>query len=130
MRRSIEAVAIIAFLCAGMGCHRVEEDDLTGRFLFDRDSLRMELQLNADHTYHETVTQANTESKSNGTWDYQPHYNLGDLNLTNVWVPFVPLGSNTTQPKKTSFSFGVEQCGSKLCLIVSDNDPPLRFVKE
>lgn len=127
-RKLVPVVTVIAVLAFGMACRRIEDNDLTGRFVFERDSVRLELRLDPDHTYTETVTQARTQKQASGTWRYWD----GPQNLSSldVWVPFVQPGSDQIDLRQTLFSFQVVPCGSKLCLGVSDNDPALRFVKE
>jgi hypothetical protein len=125
----LATIGIAAVLLAmTVACHRIEDDDPVGRFVFERGQVRLELQINPDHTYGETITEAGITKKSNGTWRYWD--GPRNLNLYDVWVPYVPLGSNETQLRKTAFSFQVDPCDHKLCLGVSDNDPPLRFVGE
>ena len=120
-------VGIAAVLLAiSVACHRIEEDDLVGRFVFERGPVRLELQINRDHTYSETTIEAGITKNWNGTWRYWD--GSRSLSLYDVWVPSVPSGSNETQLRKTAFTFHVDPCDSKLCLGVSDNDPPLRFV--
>jgi hypothetical protein len=126
-RKLVPVVTVIAVLAFGLACRRIEDNDLTGRFVFERDSVRLELRLNPDHTYTETVTQARTQKQASGAWRTGTVQNLS---LVDVWVPFVQPGSDHIDLRQTLFSFQVVPCGSKLCLGVSDNDPALPFVKE
>jgi hypothetical protein len=125
----LTTVCIAAVLLSiTLACHRIEDDDLVGRFVFERGPVPLELRIDRDHTYSETITADGITKKSNGTWRYWD--GPRNLSLYDVWVPSVPLGSNQTQLRKTAFSFHVDSCDRKLCLGVSDNDPPLRFVGE
>jgi hypothetical protein len=69
MRQSIVALTLFAFVGFANGCHRVDEDDLAGHFLFQRDSVKLEIQFNADHTFVETVTEAGVTRSVTGAWE-------------------------------------------------------------
>jgi hypothetical protein len=128
MRRSAVSVALFALFSTGIGCRDTSDGDLVGRFMFQRDSVRLELRLNADHTFVETIIEAGASRTEVGTWSYL--YGTRDLSLTDAWLPVVPLGSKRVQLKKTLSSLNVERCGvTKVCLIVSDDDR-LEFTKE
>jgi hypothetical protein len=126
MQRLVTIFAIVALVATGVGCHRIEDDDLVGFFVLERDSMRIELRLNRDHTYTERVADAGGSREATGTWRYWD--GPRNLSLNEVWVPFVPLGSKNTSLKRTLFTFHVDRCGDRICLGVSDNDPPLRFI--
>jgi hypothetical protein len=127
MRRSVVSIVLFALFSTGIGCRDVTDDDLVGRFMFQRDSVRLELRLNADHTFVETIFEAGVSRTEIGTWKYL--YGWRDLNLIDVWVPVIPLGSKRVKLEKKAFSFNVEPCGITTCLIVSD-DEELKFKKE
>jgi hypothetical protein len=128
MRRAVVSVALFALFSTGIACRDITDDDLVGRFMFQRDSVRLDLRLNADHTFVETIVEAGVGRTESGTWSYL--YGTRDLSLNDVWVPVVTPGSKRGQLKKTFFSFNVEPCGIRtLCLVVSDNDQ-LEFRKE
>src|ERR1700722_4390878 len=125
MRR---AVASVALFSTGIACRDITDDDLVGRFLFQRDSVRLELRLDADRTFVENVTDAGVNRIQTGSWKYS--YGTSDLNLTDAWVPVLDPGSKRFQLKKMVFSFNVEPCGIRsLCLVMSDQEQ-LEFRKE
>jgi hypothetical protein len=128
MCRSVVSVALFALFSTGIGCRDIRDGDLVGRFMFQRDSVRLELRLNADHTFAETIIEAGVSRTKNGTWSYL--YGTRDLSLIDAWVPVVPLGSKRVQLKKALSSLNVEKCGvTTVCLVVSDDDQ-LEFRKE
>lgn len=98
-----------------------------GQFVFERGSLRIELQLGSNHTYIERITQSGTNTASNSIWEYHEH--PPNLTLSHFWGPVVPLGSETVGLEQNLFVLPVEPCGKTICLIVSDDDPVLRFKK-
>jgi hypothetical protein len=122
------ALVLFALVSIATGCHRLDDDDLAGHFVFQRDSVKLEIQFNADHTFVETVTEAGVTRSATGAWTFESGSRT--LNAFDVWVPSVPPGSERTTLARTAFGFHVDPCGSKLCLGVSDNDPPLEFTKE
>jgi hypothetical protein len=128
MRRSVVSVALLALFSMGTGCRDITDGDLVGRFLLQRNTVRLELRLNADHTFAETITEAGVSRTETGTWGYS--FGTRDLNLIEAWVPVAPFGSKRVQLKKTPSSLNVERCGvTTVCLVVSDDDQ-LEFRKQ
>jgi hypothetical protein len=126
MRRLIAIISLAAFLTVVPSCRRIGDDDLVGGFTFEKDTLRLTLQLNRNHTFSEEVADVSGKHQSTGVWRYWD--GPQNLSLDEVWVPFVPLGSQRIQLRRGQFTFHVNRCGSKLCLGISDNDPPLSFM--
>jgi|SRR5579872_432679 len=126
LRGFVVATAIILTgLCTA--CRDIQDSDLVGRFEFEHGSVRIELQLHSDHSYVETIAQNGTNTASNSTWEYHerpPHLTLKDFS-----GPVVSLGSETVHLDQSLFVLSVEPCGKTICLIASDDDPVLRFVK-
>jgi hypothetical protein len=126
VRGFVVATAIILTgLCTS--CRDIQDRDLVGRFEFEHGSVRIELQLHSDHSYVETIAQNGTNIASNSTWEYHerpPHLTLKDFS-----GPVVSLGSETVHLDQSLFVLSVEPCGKTICLIASDDDPVLRFVK-
>ena len=121
------AFAVFVLLANGMTCHTINEDDLVGKYRFEKDSVRVELQIKQDHTFTETLTDAGINSNVSGTWKYWD--GPRNLNLHDVFVPFVPLGTKQVHLRKTNFGSHVDPCGGTLCLGI-DDDNELRFVKK
>ena len=111
---------ILVVLASGLACHTIVEDDLIRQYGFERDSVRVELHINRDHTYTETFANGGKETQVNGSWQYTS----GSQNLMvyNVWVPVVPLGSEHVKLEKTNFGFVVDPCGHTLCLHIDDDN--------
>jgi hypothetical protein len=121
-------MVVLAMLVAlATSCYRVEENELIGRYVFSRDSIRIELLMKADHTYDEISTLGATPMKSSGTWKYWE--GPRNLFLNDLRGPVIPLGSKTVQLQHNNFGVQVEPCGGTLCLVVSDDDSVLQFVK-
>jgi len=127
MPKPISVCAVVSLLASALACHTISEDDLVRRYRFERDSVRVELKINRDHTYTETYTSDGKNSEVNGTWKYWD----GPRNLTldNIWLPVVPLGSERVQLHKENFTFQVDPCGRTLCLGI-DDDNELQLVGE
>lgn len=121
------ACAVFLLLANGLACHTINEDDLVGRYGFEKDSVRVELQIKRDHTFNETLTDGGRNSSVSGRWKYWD--GPRNLDLDDVWIPFVPLGSEQVHLRKTNFASHVDPCAGTLCLGI-DDDNELRFVKK
>jgi hypothetical protein len=117
---------VVVVLASAVACHRIDDDDLVGRYQFERDSVHVDLEINRDHTYTETATDGKEVMKATGPWKYV--VGPRDLFLLNVWVPVIPLGSERVQLRKDELrGFHVDPCGGKVCLSF-DDDNELQFV--
>ena len=124
--RKITSRCAVVVLVGAVACHRIDDDDLAGRYGFERDSVHVDLEINRDHTYKETATDGRESKKATGAWKYVD--GPRDLSLLDVWVPVVPLGSERVQLRKDQLrTFHVDPCGGKLCLSF-DDDNQLQFV--
>jgi hypothetical protein len=113
------------------GCSRLEGSDLPGDFVFNYRDVRINLQLKPDHTYTEMVISGASRTTHCGTWKYVEHSGYGgNIGLDDFAGPRVRLGSENVQLLQTTFDMPVEACGKTICLIASDDDPVLHFVKQ
>jgi hypothetical protein len=107
----------------------MDEPPLVGTYLLEYKSLRVVLILRPDHSYSEKVFDSGASSSMEGSWKYTP----GNVSLTNVFVPMRPTERTHGDYvlNRTLFVFPIEPCSGKAtCLIVSDDDPVWRFVKQ
>jgi len=122
---------LIGMIAIGAGCSRLEDSDLSGDFAFNYRDVRINLQLKPGHTYTETVISGASSTTHRGTWKYVKHSGYGgNIGLYDFSGPRVPLGSENVHLLQTTFDLPVEACGKTICLIASDDDPVLHFVKQ
>lgn len=122
---------LLDIIVMSAGCSRLEDNDLPGDFAFNYRDVRINLRLKPDHTYTETVISGASSTTHGGVWKYVEHSGRGgDIGLYDFSGPRVPLGSDNLQLLQTTFTMPVEACGKTICLIASDNDPQLHFVKQ
>jgi hypothetical protein len=128
MRRVLVLASLLALFSSGLACREITDEDLVGRFMFQRDFIRLELRLNSDHTFIETIADAGVVRTEAGTWKYS--YGTRDLSFSDAWVPVIAPGSKRVQLRKTLSSLNAEPCGIRtVCLVVGDDDQ-LEFKKE